>query len=184
MNNDIPMELLLRWRIALAENEAPPAPRVARLLEQARPWWDTWPDRFQALVERLTRMDIALGHAMTDSSHARTGYPVTALVDHAGEELETFARVLYLSLRDRRLCLRFHLNADFQPAVESFEATFVSDEKMAPVLSASATRSVDNEYRVDLQVSEELAREWGNLKVTDRMPFRLLLRSTSSISER
>jgi hypothetical protein len=127
-------------------------------------------------------MDIAFGHAMTDSSHARTGYPVTALVDHAGEELETFARVLYLSLRDRRLCFRFHLNANFQPAVESFEATFISEDKMAPVLSASAARSVDNEYRVDLQVSEELAREWGNLKVTDRMPFRLLLRSTSSIS--
>jgi hypothetical protein len=177
------IQLLLRWHLAQLENEAPPPPRAARLLEQAQPWWDTWPERFQALVERLGRMEIAFGHAMTDASHARTGFPVTVLVDHAGEETETSARVLYLSLRERRFCFRFHLNATIQPPVESFEVTFVTEKNVAPALTASAARSVDNEYRVDLQVSEELAREWGNLKVTDRMPFRLLLRSASSISD-
>ena len=180
MNTDI--QLLLHWHLARLENEAPPPPRAARLLEEARPWWDTWPERFQSMVERLGRMDVAYGHAMTDSMHTRAGFPVTALVDHGEEELETFARVLYLSLRDQRLCFRFHLNANFQPMVEHFEVTFISESKKAPILSASATRSVDNEYRVDLQVSEELAREWENLKATDRMPFRLLLRSTSGIS--
>ncbi|HEX4266211.1 MAG TPA: hypothetical protein VH597_17875 [Verrucomicrobiae bacterium] len=181
MKTNIP--LLLRWHLAQLENQAPPPPRAARLLAQTQPWWDTWPERFQALVERLSHMDVAFGHAMTDASHVRTGFPVTTLVEHAGEETETSARVLYLSLRDRRFCFRFHLNANIQPAVESFEVTFITDGKMTPVLSASAARSVDNEYRVDLQVSEELAREWGNLKVTDRMPFRLLLRSASSISD-
>ena len=178
MKQDIPIELLLRWRVARAENEAPPAPRARRLLEEAQPWWDTWPERFHALIERVARMDVAYGHAMTDLGHARTGHPVTALVDHMGQELETFVQVLYLSLRDRRFCFRFHLNANVQPVVESFEATFISEEKKAPVLSAQAMRSVDSEYRVELQVPEELAREWGNLKVTDRMPFRLILRSS------
>jgi len=182
MKNDIPVELLLRWRLARAESEAPPAPRAARLIAEARPWWETWPERFQSLVERLGRVQIAYGHAMTEPSNPRTGYPVTAVIDHDGQELETFVSVLYFSIRDRRFCFRFHLTAAIQPPVESFETTFISEDGFSPLLSGQATRSVDNEYRVDLQVSDELARTWGGLKVTDHMPFRLILRSGSSIN--
>lgn len=180
MKSKIPTEMLLRWRLARAENEAPPAPRATRLLEQTRPWWETRPEQFQSLVGRLSRMQIAYGHAMTESNQPRTGYPVTTLVNHAGQDTETFVRVLYLNIRQRRFCFRFQLNATLQPAVETFEATFISEPNMTPVLSAPAVRSVDNEYRVDVEVPEELARNWGALKVTERLPFRLILRSNSS----
>jgi len=62
-------------------------------------------------------------------------------------------------------------------AQESFEVTFVSDKSERPLLSAPAKMSLDSEYRIDSELSEELAHGWGQLKVTDRMPFRLILRS-------
>jgi hypothetical protein len=177
--NKIPVKQLLRWRLSQAESEAPPAPRAARLLELARPWWETWPERFQSLVERVGRIQMAYGHAMTESGHTRSGHPVPTLVVRPGEELETSVRILYLNVRDGRLWLRFHLDGVAAQAQESFDVTFVTDQPAPPLLSARATLSVDNEYRVDAELSGELARDWASLKVTDRMPFRLILRSAT-----
>src|SRR5438477_12791678 len=84
-NVKIPIEQLLRWRLAQAEAEAPPAPRAARLLERARPWWESWPERFQSVIERLTRIQIAYGHAMAEPQ-SRSGHPVPALIVHTVEE--------------------------------------------------------------------------------------------------
>src|SRR6266496_4119551 len=109
MKTEIPIEQLLRWRLAQAEAEAPPAPCAAHLLEMARPWWETRPEQFQALVQRLGRMPMVHDQAMADPPDARSGHPVPALIVRAVEEWETAARVLYLKVRDVRLCLRFEL---------------------------------------------------------------------------
>jgi hypothetical protein len=173
MTPEISVGQLLRWRLAHSERAAPPPPRAARLLELVRPWWETWPDRFRAQVERLGRIEVAYAYAMTDSTRSRSGHPVPTLISHA-DELETFARVLYLAVRDGRLRLRFQLDAVPGKPEDAFEVTFISDSAR-PIFSAYATASM-NEYRVDAELSEELAAGWEALKVTDRMPFRFLLR--------
>ena len=178
MSNEISIEQLLRWRAARAETEAPPAPRAARLLELGRPWWETWPERFHRLVERLGSIQIAYGHAMAEPVEApRSGYPVPALVVRRVEELETSVSVLYLGVREGRLRLRFQLEKAIVHAPDAFEATFVAHGFTRPLFSAPAVLSVDNEYRIDCELPEKLARDWKELKVTDRMPFRLILRS-------
>jgi len=177
VNSKIPFEELLRWRLSQAEAEAPPAPRATRLLEMARPWWETWPERFQLLVERLGKIQIAYGHAMAEPRQPRGAHPVPVLLVHAVEELETSARVLYLNVRDRRLLLRFKLEAVPVQLEKTLEVTFVCDQASRPMLSAPATLSFDNEYRVDVELSDEVAQTWEQLKVMDRMPFRLILRS-------
>jgi hypothetical protein len=177
MKTEVPIEQLLRWRLAQAEAEAPPVPRAAHLLELARPWWETWPERFQTLVERLGRVQIAYGHAMSAPRPSRSGHPVPVLVVRAAEELETSARVLYLNIRDGRLRLRFQLAAAPEPVPESFEVTFVSETDSRPLFSAQATRSVDSEYSLDAGLSEAEAKDWETLKVTDWMPFRFMLRA-------
>src|SRR5207249_7256863 len=131
-----------------AEAEAPPAPCAARLLELARPWWETWPERFQSLVGQVGRIQIVYGHAMAELGRARSGHLVAALIVRAVAELETSVRVLYLNVRDGRLRLRFQLNPAAGPAPESFEATFISDKTARPMLCAQATLSVDSEYRI------------------------------------
>jgi hypothetical protein len=177
MSTKISIEELLRWRVAKAEDEAPPAPRAARLLEMARPCWETWLERFQSLVERLGGIQVAYGHAMAEPRQSHIGHPVPALIVRAAEELETSVRVLYLNVRDGRLRLRFQVDAAIAQAQESFEVTFVSDNPERPLLSAAAILSLEGEYRVDTELVEELSHGWAQLKVTDRMPFRLILRS-------
>lgn len=176
MNNNTSVENLLRWRLSQAEADAPPAPRAARLLELARPWWEVWPHQFQALAERVRQIQIAYGHAMAEPRQGRLGYPVPTVVVGAEGAWETTVRVLYLTVRDGRLRFRFQLAADAQPAPERFGTAFVSDHSAVPILCVPATRSVESEYRVDAELPAELARALEGVKVTDRMPFRLILR--------
>ena len=178
MSNDETIERLLRWRLAQAEIAAPPAPRASRLLELARPWWETCPDQFQALWARLGRIQIVYGHAMVEPSAPRAGgYPVPAVIVRGGEaEVETSVRVLYLGIRGERMSLRFHLEGVPAPINETFEVTFVAEASALPLFSAQAAPSVDSEYRLDAELTGELAREWMDVRVTDRMPFRLILR--------
>jgi hypothetical protein len=177
MKTEIPIEQLLRWRLERAEAEAPPAPRAARLLELARPWWETWPEKFQSLVEQLGRIQIAYGHAMAEPSRGRSGHPVPTLIVRGEEQSDSSVRVLYLSVRDDKLRLRFQMEAAPTPLEPTFEATFISDTAARPLFSVAAMHSVDGEYRINAELSAELARDWGQLEVTDRMPFRLILRS-------
>jgi hypothetical protein len=136
VNNKIPIEQLLRWRLLRAEAEAPPAPCAARLLELARPWWETWPERFQLALGRLTRIQIAYGHAMAEPHPSRSGHPVPPLIVQTVEELETSVRVLYLNVRNGQLRLRFQLNAAPARAEQNFEVTFVSNPASRPLFSA------------------------------------------------
>ncbi len=177
MKTEIPIVQLLRWRLERAEAEAPSAPRAVRLLELVRPWWVTWPEQFRSFVDRLNTIRVAYGHAMADATPSRGGYPVPTLLVHVAEEVEVMARVLYLNVRDGRLRLRFQIETTASKMEPTFEATFVSNEGSRPLLSAPASRSVDQEYRVDTELPPELARSWEQLRVTDRMPFGLILRA-------
>ena len=176
MKKEIPIEELLRWRLEQAEAEAPPAPRAARLLEAVRPWWEVWPERFQALAERLGRMQLAYGHA-AERSPVRASHPVPTLIVRAQKEVEVSARVLYFTAREGRLRLRFQLEGSPEPPLKAYEAALISTASMRPVLAATATLSVESEYRIDASLPDELAQSWEALRVTDRMPFRLILRS-------
>jgi len=180
MKKDIPVEQLLRWRLSHAEAEAPPAPRAARLLERVRPWWEIWPEQFQSLVERLGRFQVAYGHAMAEPQQSRSGHRVPVLIVRAVEELESSARVLYFNVRDGRLRLRFQLETAPAPAEPAYEVTFVSEATAKPLSSARASLTVANEYRLDAELAEEIAKSWEQLRVTDRMPFRLILLSEAN----
>jgi hypothetical protein len=175
MKTGVSIEQVLRWRLALAEAEAPRAPRAAQLLELARPWWERSPEQFQNLLQSLMRLEMAVGHAMAETRLPRTQHPVPTLIVRANEQIETCVRVLYLSVRESRLHFRFVLDAGANPLEEDFEATFILNSPAKPLFSADAIRSVDSEYRLDVEISAELVEEWRNLKVTDAMPFRLIL---------
>lgn len=177
MKSEIPIEELLRWRLAQAETDTPPAPRAARLLELSRPWWERWPEQFQATVERLGKIQIALGHAMAEPQPARSGHPIPALLVRPGEASETSVRLLYFDVRDGRLRLRFEGETTLGPNEKPLEVTFVCEKSQSPILAAQAFCSVEDEYRLDAEISEQLARSWERLRVTDRMPFRLILRT-------
>jgi hypothetical protein len=171
---------LLQWRQARAGATAPRAPRGIELLELARPWWEIWPDRFKASVESLQRMQMMYGHAMAVPNAGRGGHPVPALVVREGLESKTSVRVLYFSVQNGRLRLRFQLEAAHGQGAEVFEATFVDEPAGRPFFSADARLSMADEYRVDVELPPELARNWEPVKVTDRMPFRLILHPLST----
>jgi hypothetical protein len=177
MKRKIPVEQLLRWRLARAEAAAPPAPRAKQLLEAARPWWETQPQQFQALAEQLGRIPIAHGDVMAKARAPNGGHPVPVLMIHRAEKLETFARVIYFSVRagSLRLCLRLKTAAPKMP--KSFEITFF-DSQLRPLFSATATSMKNKEYCLDVELPEPLARDWERLKVNDQMPFRLMIHSS------
>jgi hypothetical protein len=167
---------LLRWRMAIAESNAPSPPHAADLVDRLRPWWERWPDRYKTLAERLRRRQFARGSEFTDPNLRRAGNPVPALIPH-GDDVETFARVTHLSMRNDRLRLRFLLDG---PRVRGdvFEVTFVSLHDSRPLLLAVATRHADGEYRLDTELTPQMIASWRNLRLRDRMPFRLILRPT------
>jgi len=175
MRREFDIEQLLRWRVERAESDAPLPPAGLHLLERARPWWELWPERFAAYVLRLGAIQISYGYAMAQLQHGHSGHPVPTLISRNHEELESPARVLYMNVREGRLRLRFQL--DPIPRVErGFEVTFISEGALQPILSAYASLSVDGEYHLDADLPEDLAANWESLRVTDRMPFRFILR--------
>ena len=175
MKKAVDIENLLQWRRQRAEAEAPPAPSGAHLLKLVQPWWEKWPDRFAASARRLASIQLSYGYAMAHPHQGHNGYPVPTLISEGNEEQEAPARVLYMSVRDGRLRLRFQL-APVPRNDRFFEVTFVSDAGLRPILSAQADLSADGEYRVDVELPSELVAAWETLKVTDPMPFRFILR--------
>jgi hypothetical protein len=175
MKSGIPIEELLRWRLEEAEAEAPPPPSAARLLDLSRPWWEALPERFAELVERLGRVQVAFGHAMAEPRGAGGGHAVPALLVVPEEEIETSARVLYLDVRDGRLRLRFQLDPVTDPPGKAYDVTFVPDAPGASPFSALAVLSVDREYRLESPLDDVVLRAWETLRVTDRIPYRLIL---------
>jgi len=173
------IEALLQWRRERAEAEAPQAPTGVSLLKLLSPWWEMWPDRFAASVRRLASIQLSYGYAMSLAPQGHSGHPVAALISEGDQEHESPARVLYLSVRDGRLRLRFQL-APVPRTDRLFEVTFVSETALRPMLAAYANLSGDGEYRVDVELPSELVAAWESLKVTDPMPFRFILRPAPS----
>src|SRR5262245_54154329 len=176
MKTELPLKELLRWRLLRAESQAPRAPKAARLLESSRPWWETWPEQFRMLAKRVTEMDFAYGLAMAEPGNPPGGHPVATVVVHNEAPVNTSARILYIQISDGRLRLRFLLDKAVCREQPAFEATILSAENGNPLLVSQATCSVDSEYRIEAELADAVAKEWKNVRVTDRMPFRLILR--------
>lgn len=182
MNRESSLAQLLQWRASHAEAEAPSVPSAQQLLAFARPWWEQWPQRFQRCLVRLGSMHVVYGHAMTSPLHGRGGHPVATLLIDDDDEVETAARVLYLSVRDGVLRFRFQLDGFHEDEPNAFDVSLISDVGDQLLLTAVAERSPDHEFRLDAPVSDAIAQAWGSLRVTDRMPFRLMLRATTDLS--
>ena len=176
MNTKITMSEILRWRFALAEAEAPPAPRAARLLELARPWWEGCPEKFQAIVRRLGAVQMSYGHAMVEPGMASASHLVPTLIVGESVEREASVQVLYMEVQDATLQLRFELEAIHRSGETCFDCTFLAEENLRPLFSAPAQCSLANEFWLEVSIPESIARKWENIPVTGPMPFRLILR--------
>ena len=180
MTPDITMEQLLHRRLARVAAEAPAPPRARQLLDLARPWWEVWPERFREHAARLASIQVEYAYAMDGAGGNRGGHPVPVLIAHA-EELETFASILYFAVSDGMLRMRFQLEAVPGRSEPEFDVTLVSEVESRPLVTAHATESMGSEYRLDADLPDELAARWAGLKVTDRMPFRFILRPAAGI---
>jgi hypothetical protein len=180
MSSEYDVERLLRWRSARAEDDAPPAPSARLLIALARPWWERVPDRFAAYVHRLQGLQLVYAHAATSPAQGQGPYPVPALLVRVAQEVESSARVLYLSVRDGRLRMRFRLDADSALAEPSLDVTFVSDDQLRPLLAAVASQSTGHEYHLEVELPESLESSWSELRVSDRMPFRFIMHAASA----
>jgi hypothetical protein len=178
MKTEVSIEQLLRWRLALAEAEAPPALRAARLLELARPWWEQYPERFQCLLQSLMSVEVGVGQRVAGTPLLCTQHPVPTLIVRANEQFGTSVQVLYLSVSESQLHFRFAVDGEGNLLEEDFEVTFVSNSPAKPLFLAEARRLVEIEYRLDAGIPPQLTEQWASLKVTDPMPFRLILHST------
>jgi len=178
MTSHTSIEELLRWRLECALAEAPPAPRAARLLALARPWWETVPERFRDLLAQVEALQPAIGHAMTDAHRSGTSHPVPVVIARGSndDDFATVAHVLFIQVRNGMVRLRFQLQGGADSGATAYDATFVSSLAGHAPFEATAIRSVDHEYRVESEISPALEPSWSRLRVTDPMPFRLILR--------
>lgn len=179
MKTEPTIERLFVWQSAQAGAEAPPAPRAARLLELARPWWQRYPDRFSAALARFDQMHVRLAHAMETDASRSGGFPVPAVITRTNVETSLLADILYLHLRARRLRIRFHLPPLPEPPEPELEVTFVAADGPHALLSGKALLAPGGEYRLEIELSEEIAQAWAHLRVTEPMPFRFVLRPTT-----
>lgn len=177
MKSKLPVEELLRWRLEHAKAEAPVTPRATRLLDLAMPWWERSPQMFQSAVAQLDKVQFVEGSTMTKSNHCRDPKPVPALIVRGKERFANSVRMRYFHVRDGKLLLRFELATDLMPVEPTFEVTFIADTAARPLFCVAATVSASGEYNVNTAVPANLAQDWGQLKVVDCMPFRLILRS-------
>ena len=167
---------LLRWRQDRGAADAPPPPGAAQLVALARPWWEAAPARLLAQVERLRQVPLAYGYASTADARGGAGHPVPVLVD-AGEEAETYAHVLYLVVRGGRMRVRFQLAADAAPLPgDALDVIFVPDAPEAAPFAGTARRAQGGAWRADVALPDDAEWRWATLRVTDRLPFRLVLR--------
>jgi hypothetical protein len=180
MNNENRQDTLLHWRLAGAERTAPPPPSADRMLERLRPWWDVWPDRLVAVRQELANLQVIFGHAAVNTASGGMGVPVpTIFLDERGQT-GSVARILFISLRDQTLRVRFQIDVMPEGEAGDLELTLVSDVPSLPLVNAEARAVAPNEYRVETELPLELARPWASLKGGDRMPFSLVLFSKSS----
>ncbi len=176
MKTEPTIEQLLRWRAAHAEAEAPPAPRAALLLELARPWWQRCPEKFAVLVAGFDEIQARFGHAMETDAGRGGSFPVPAVISRTNVETSLLADILFLHFRGRTLRLRFQLQPMPELPEPNLDVTFVATDSPRAMFSAPASLSPGGDYRLEIELSIEVAQAWAHLRVTDRMPFRFVLR--------
>jgi hypothetical protein len=174
MKEPISISDLLRWRMAQAQTEAPAPPDAWALIAQTRPWWKKWPEQFQAAVKSLGSLQVVYGRAHSLFNETSGGHPVPAVVIHGHQKQDCQARILFLTVREGSLRLRFRLVGPALPAEQTLEVTFV-DREMRPILTASATLAANHQYRIDTELPPLLAQVWEQVKVTDQMPFQFII---------
>jgi hypothetical protein len=177
MKRKTSIQQLLRWRLAQSRASPPPAPRAAHLLQAARPWWEKQPKTFESQVEQLKRIKSVFGHAPGATVRSDNGYRVPALIVRGEEQSENYARITYFDVPDTRLLLSFKLETALRPVETTFQVTFVSEAGARPLFSAAATVSGEGNYVIETEILAEITSEWGQLKRSDQMPFRLILYS-------
>lgn len=175
MNNPITLADVLHWRLAEAEASAPPPPRATRLLDLARPWWETYPEKYKAFADRFSSFRIRYGHALVDPAAAALAHPVPVLIVQSDGERETSAQLLYLTTSESTIRLRFEL-AESNLGEGAFESTFIDQKTLQPLFTAEVRGSIGNEYGLESPLPDYLGLKWMSLKVTDQMPFLLILR--------
>ena len=180
MKHPIPLEDLLNWRTALAEAEAPPPPRAARMLELARPWWELRPEQFRALVQQFGTL-MGVGYAMDPGSSQRENHPVPAVITRTNVETTALADILYFSIQGRILRMRFHLRHAPELRQSPLEVTFVAPGSAEPLFFTEATLGRDGNYRIEYELRSDIADAWARLRVTERMPFRFILRAPDEV---
>ncbi|HEY1108993.1 MAG TPA: hypothetical protein VGE76_10185 [Opitutaceae bacterium] len=175
MKTPFPLADLIQWRSAQAEAEAPPPPRAARLLELTRPWWQVQPEDFQRLIQQFETM-LCVGYAMPPDRAPRGNYPVAAVLAQTNVETNALADILYFSVRGKTLRMRFALRAAPDLRQANIEVTFVAADSAEPLFCTEAKLGPDGDYRVEIELPANQAGEWARLRVTERMPFRFILR--------
>jgi hypothetical protein len=175
MKRKTSIQQLLRWRLAQSRASSPPAPKAAHLLRAARPWWEKQPKTFESQVEHLKRIKSVYGHTLGATTRGGNGNRVPALIVRGDEQSENYARITYFDVPDTRLLLSFKIETALRPVETAFEVTFISEADARPLFCAVATVSAEANYVIETEVLAEIASEWGQLKLRDPMPFRLVL---------
>ncbi len=160
--------------------QAPPPPRASELLERIRPWWERWPERFKALATPLSAMEVHYGLAASSEEGIREGYPVPTVIVRTRAEARALARIVYFVVADGRLRLRFQMSHPESVLPAEAEVTFVEAVSGRPLFAVPLAPAVGGRYRIEAELSSELAQAWTAIKVTDRMPFHLIIQQTDA----
>lgn len=177
MTSDKLVQEYIRWRFKSMKAEAPAAPSAAQLIERALPWWETWPERFRAIIRHLEKIQSGNDHNGDQSDLGSGVHVVPALMVRGETETEGYARVLDFKIRDDKLHFRFQVAPSVASGASTFEVTFISYPALHALLFTPAFGSSETGYISYTELPPELAGAWTLLNETDPLPFRLILRS-------
>lgn len=148
--------------------------------EPVEPWWQRSPDSFYLLADRLISGAISFGHALGPADGRGGNHPVHTVIARTNVKTNSLADVLYFQLNGHVLSLRFQLQLLDELPEPRFEVTFVAADTATPLFVAQATLSPGGEYRMKANIPANFAKAWATLRVTDRMPFRFILKPESA----
>ena len=128
-------------------------------------------------MEHLRKFQSAHSHAATNKRRKGTGVPVPALLVYKEVESEIYALVTHLSLLETKLRLRFKLETKLSPVDQNLEVTFISNATLTPMFYVTTTVSADDTFHIETELPVEIAKDWEQLKLTNPMPFGLIIHS-------
>ena len=180
MSSKIPLEELLRWRLKYAEEGAPAPPKAVHLLQSARPWWEKRPKDFRLQMEHLRKIQSAHRRATTNKGRNSNGILIPTLLVRKEVESENYAFVTHLRVLETTLRLIFKVKAKLSPMDQNLEVTFISEATLRPMFCVATSISTDSTFQIDTEIPLEIAKDWKHLKLTDPMPFRLIIHSDNN----